>query len=60
VGRSVVAEESVIGASAAVGAANARHPVLIGAKRRVRAGAELAPGSELEPSRPRDLLQTVQ
>ena len=59
VSRAAVSEHSVIGGSATVGAANARHPVLIGVRRRVKAGAVLAPGAELEPSKPREILHSA-
>jgi len=58
VSRSVVAEHCVIGRSATVGSANARHPVLIGVRRRVPADQVVPPGSEIEPSRPRDILRS--
>src|SRR6478752_2430295 len=59
VSRAVVSEGAVIGASAMVGSANAVHPVLIGVRRRVKAGAVLAPGTEVEPSKPRTILHTA-
>ena len=59
VSRAVVSEGAVIGASATVGSANAVHPVLIGVRRRVKSGAVLAPGTEVEPSKPRTILHTA-
>jgi len=58
VSRSVLAEHVVIGKSAVVGSARARHPALIGVRRRVPAGGAIAAGGELEPSRPRDVLRS--
>ncbi len=57
--RSVVAEGATIGRNAVLGAPNARRPVLVGARRRVAAGARLEPGAELEPASPRNLLATT-
>jgi len=57
VARSVIAEGSVVGRRAVLGAANAVHPVLVGSHRRITADTELAPGTELEPRRPRDLIR---
>lgn len=57
VARSVIAEGSVIGRRARLGAVNAVHPVLVGSHRRIAADAELGPGTEVEPRRPRDLIR---
>lgn len=57
VARSVIAEGSVVGRGALLGAVNAVHPVLVGSHRRIAADAELGPGTEVEPRRPRDLIR---
>lgn len=57
VARSVIAEGSVIGRRARLGAVNAVHPVLVGSHRRIAADAELGPGTEVAPRRPRDLIR---
>jgi len=49
VARAVVAERAWIGARARLGAPQARHPVLVGAGRRLAAGVEVAAGTHLEP-----------
>jgi hypothetical protein len=56
VARSVRAEHVVVGRSARVGAANAKHPALIGVRRRVPSGQVIGAGEELAPRRPRDIL----
>ena len=42
-----------------VGAANATHPALIGSRRRIPANEVVPAGTQLEPSRPRDLFQST-
>jgi glucose-1-phosphate adenylyltransferase len=59
VSRSVIAEGSVVGRRATLGAPQARHPVLIGAHRRIAADAELPAGTQVEPHRPRDLIRAA-
>jgi glucose-1-phosphate adenylyltransferase len=51
VARAVLAEDVRIGARARIGAPNARHPVLVGAGRRLAAGTEVAAGTHLDPAR---------
>lgn len=55
--RAVVAEGCTIGRGATVGSANAVHPVLIGAHRRIAADARLIAGTQVPPRRPRDLIR---
>ncbi len=57
VSRSVLAEGCAVGRRATVGAPQARHPVLVGAHRRIAADAEVPAGTHLEPTRPRDLIR---
>ncbi len=59
VSRSVVAESAVVGRHAELGAPNARHPVLVGTRRRIAAGTRLPAGTHLEPSRPRQLIRAA-
>ncbi len=59
VSRSVVADYATIGRNAVVGAVNATHPALIGARRRIPANASVPPGTEVEPTEPRDLFATT-
>lgn len=56
VSRSVLAEHVTIGKSAEVGAVNAKHPALVGVRRRVAAGQQIESGAQLDPIRPRDIL----
>lgn len=57
VSRSVLSEAVVVGKGAELGAANAVHPVLVGTRRRIAAGAHVPSGTHLEPSKPRNLLR---
>ena len=57
--RAVLAEHVDVGRGATVGAANARRPVLVGARRRIAPRAHLSAGSELEPTRARDLFRSA-
>lgn len=50
VARSVLADRAWVGARSRVGAPQARHPVLVGAGRRLAAGTEVAAGTHLEPA----------
>lgn len=59
VSRSVVAESVLVGKGARLGAPNAVHPVLVGTRRRIAAGSELAAGTHLEPTHPRNLLRAA-
>lgn len=56
--RAVVAESARIGAGARVGAAHARHPVLVGAARRLAAGSEVSAGDHLAPAHEGPLLRS--
>ncbi|GAA2002439.1 NTP transferase domain-containing protein [Nakamurella flavida] len=59
--RSVVAENASVGRDARVGSNTADEPVpvLIGARRRVAAGAVLEPGATLDPTSPRSALHAA-
>lgn len=59
VARTVVAEDARIGAGSRVGAPQARHPVLVGARRRLAPGAEVPAGTHLDPASPEPPLPTV-
>lgn len=59
VARSVIAEGSVIGRRAVLGAPNARRPVLVGSHRRITADSVLAAGTEVASRRPRDLIRSA-
>ncbi len=52
VARAVLADHVWVGARSRVGAPQARHPVLVGAGRRLRAGSEVAAGTHLDPAAP--------
>ncbi len=59
VSRSVLSESVVVGPGATLGAPNAVHPVLVGTRRHIAAGAELPAGTHLEPTKPRNLLRSA-
>ncbi|HEV7722755.1 MAG TPA: hypothetical protein VGO60_15795, partial [Iamia sp.] len=50
VSRAVLAEDVWVGARSRIGAPHARHPVLVGASRRLAAGTEVAAGTHLDPA----------
>jgi len=49
--RTVVGDAVIVGQGSQLGAANALHPVLIGAGRLLAAGTELDAGRHMDPSR---------
>ena len=49
--RTVLGEDVIVGRGSRLGANNAKHPVLIGAGRHLRADNRLEAGDHLDPSR---------